>query len=77
LSLSRTPEPKGPILEPTGRILTAQQFAKEICCGHVSAKYVIKHFSLFASKPGKEWLWHEADARAVWATYMPRKRLSA
>lgn len=55
------------------RILNAEQFAAEICCGHVSAKYVIKHFRHLASKPGKEWLWREDDARAAWAKAMPRK----
>jgi len=63
---------------PAGRILNAQQFAEEICGGHVSAKFVIKHFAQeIGSKPGKEWLFHEADARAAWATYMPQKRMSA
>lgn len=72
-SLDRTSPRQGSPAEPAGRVLNAEQFAKEICGGHVSAKYVIKHFSMFGSKPGKEWLWHEADARAAWATYMPRK----
>lgn len=60
--------------EPTGRILNAQQFAEEVCGGHVSAKFVIKHFKLIGSKPGKEWLWYESEARAAWAR---RMRMSA
>jgi hypothetical protein len=69
LALNRTERPS----EPAGRILNAQQFAEEICCGHVSAKYIVKHFRDVGSKPGKEWLWHEADARAAWAKRMPRR----
>lgn len=55
------------------RTLSAQQFADEICGGHLSAKYVIKHFRHLGSKPGKEWLWREDDARNAWAQAMPRK----
>lgn len=55
------------------RILNAQQFADEICGGHLSAKYVTKHFRHLGSKPGKEWLWREDDARNAWAEAMPRK----
>lgn len=77
LLLSRS-QPVTPVeVQPTGRILNAQQFATEICGGHVSAKYVIKHFAEIGSKPGREWLWHEGDARAAWAEWMPRKRMSA
>jgi hypothetical protein len=64
--------------EETGRILNAQQFADEICGGHVSAKYVIKHFAAaIGSKPGKEWLFHEGDARREWLRVMPRKQGAA
>lgn len=73
LALHRTEQ-----AEPGGRILNAQQFANEVCGGHVSAKYVIKHFAhQIGSKPGKEWLFYETDAKLAWAIMMPRKRLSA
>lgn len=72
LSPNRLVSPANP--EPAGRIFTAQQFADEICGGHVSAKYIIKHFApLIGSKPGKEWLFWEGDARQEWAKVMPRK----
>jgi hypothetical protein len=61
---------------PTDRILNAHQFAEEICGGHVSAKYVIKHFRDVGSKPGKEWLWYESIARAAWTKRMPKKRVA-
>jgi hypothetical protein len=59
-----------------GRILNAQQFATDICGGHVSAKYVIKHFRDVGSKPGKEWLWYENVARSAWAKKMQSRRVA-
>lgn len=73
LSLNRADAPRE-IRTPCGRIMNAQQVAEEICGGHVSAKYVIKHLRDVGSKPGKEWLWYEQDARDAWAQRMPRRQ---
>lgn len=71
------PRKRGPVaieVEDRGRTMTAPEVAELICEGHVSAKWIIQKMAPhIGSKPGREWLFYENEARAMWEN-MRRKR---
>lgn len=57
-----------PEIEDLGRTLTAAEVAEIVCEGHVSHKWVIQKMGPhIGSKPAREWLFYENEARAIWA----------
>jgi hypothetical protein len=59
-----------------GRTMTAADVAELVCEGHVAAKWVIaKMGPHIGSKPGREWLFYENEARAMWAKMRQPKGL--
>lgn len=63
-------------VEEPGRTMTAPDVAEIVCEGHVSAKWVISRMAPhIGSKPGREWLFYENEARALWQQ-MRRPRIA-
>lgn len=59
-----------------GRLLDASQVAEhpEICNGRFSPKWVIQRMRSVGRKPGREWLFYEADAKAWWQNFYDNSR---
>jgi len=70
-------EKDGPTIatEDLGRTMTAAEVAELICEGRFSATWIIKRFGpKIGSKPGREWLFREAEARALWNELLAKGR---
>jgi hypothetical protein len=56
-----------------GRLMSAPDVAQLVCDGRLSARWVIERMGpTIGLKPGREWLFYEADARKWWAKYLER-----
>lgn len=61
-----------------GCTLTAPGVAELICEGRFSAKWVIQKMGpAIGTKPGREWLFYENEARAWYAEYLEKARRRA
>lgn len=72
---------RSPALPPAGDrgpMLNAEEIARTVWDGKVSAKWVIGKMRSIAFKPGKEWLWYQTEAeqwREEWLATRRRKNV--
>jgi hypothetical protein len=58
-----------------GALLSAPEVAELICQAKFSARWVIERMGpTIGLKPGREWLFYEADARKWWTRFLEAKR---
>jgi hypothetical protein len=56
-------------------MMSAPEVAELICEGRISANWIIEHMGPhIGSKPGRQWLFYENEARQWWADYFDKGR---